>query len=72
LIYSDLSSKLGLQSEGRIRELCSENGLMIVEERKKNFLEIENEGSTIKEDFIDPLYKYKSESKVILYIMSRV
>ena len=63
---------MGLQEEGRIRKLCDEYDMMIIEEKKKNYMEIENEGVGIKENTIDPLYKYKSESKVILYIITRV
>ena len=72
LIYSDLSEKLGLQEEGRIRKMCDEHGLLVLEERKKNLLEIESDTASFSENSIDPLYKYKAESKVILYIMTKV
>jgi hypothetical protein len=72
LIYSDLSEKLGLQEEGRIRKLCDEHGLMVLEERKKNLLEIESDSTSFKENSNDPLYKFKAESKVILYIITKV
>lgn len=68
LIYSDISEKLGLQSADRVRELCAEHGLIILEERKRNFLEAVQESSY--EDFADPLQKFKAESKVCLYIMT--
>lgn len=72
LIYSDISEKMGLQEEGRIRKLCEENGMMILEERRKNMLEVESEASRANDSMVDPLHNFKAESKVILYIMTKV
>lgn len=45
---------------------------MILEEKKQNFLEFEREKLVINENAIDPLYKFKAESKIYLYILTHV
>lgn len=65
LIYSDLSFNLGLQEKDRINQLCQENNLVIIDEISGNYsLETEKQK-------IDPLIKFKSDSKIKLYEITR-
>lgn len=62
LIYSDISQNLGLQEQDRIKTLCLENNLIIVDSYQRDFEE--DLGMSMK---IDPLIKFKCESKIIFY-----
>ncbi len=62
LIYSDISANLGLQEKDRIKNLCLENNMMIVDSFQRDFED--DSGFNTK---IDPLIKFKTDSKIIFY-----
>ena len=63
LIYSDLAQILGLQSVGRIEELCKLNGLTVV-----NILEFE--GLVNSQSIISEFDYIKQKSSVVIYEIS--
>lgn len=70
LIYSDLSTNLGLSPKNLIEDLCKENGLKIKDKRSVGF-----RGSVKKEEksaLSDPLAVYKNVSHLIIYEITRL
>lgn len=68
LIYSDIGINLGLHKPTIISDLCEEFKLKIVEERSIKMID-ENDMDDKK---IDPLFKYKSSSKIFVYLINKL
>ena len=76
LIYSDISSNLGLSVRTSVQELCTRNGLKIkgrcsINKDKRTIGFRAEKSDPSKSDHIDPLTQFKANSHITIYEITR-